>query len=1185
MRRRNLHRKPAALKILALTLMTVVALLLTLFDRAEATVLSPPHDFSCDTCHVAHNTLGYSGYNNICMTCHRGGEPRTGTMSFAPGDAADPFGRYTSQVANRFQISHRWDGDDINPLAGAVPPVLGPMTSVRAKTANALACIRCHNPHSQDNRPFLRVANDTDQMCLDCHRSRNTSNHASGSHPIGINYQQRASANPSGLNAVPINTNPANPTSAMKFPGGMVLCSSCHGVHATDSNSSTFDGFSSLPYLKYSDGNLLRTDLRAATADGINICTNCHAGKVAHNGRGQNIQCADCHGAHVDSGDGSTPNVWLVKRDMGQGRGKALFTSTTVKNYMSADGSGVCQACHAVPTGTGFQFHLTETNATCNNCHAHGTGRSSFSVDTSKACDACHGYPPVANIAGPGGYAAGYNSAASFTDESNSGHSSHAASPYQNACVNCHQGNSHQSGTFQDVFIYTTGSVAATGGLAPVYDKALQSCTAVYCHSNANPRGGVNIVVTTPSWKGGKGKIIGTAGECGACHSAAGAPLPTWSVSHSRHVNGYAANPNFTCATCHARTASGNAAIFDNISARSLHTNGQVDVVFKTFGSGGIWNQGSATCDNLYCHSNVQGSAGAGPPGSFSAALTWNGAAMNCGSCHAAMVKMGNISTATGSHMRHTQAYSYDCATCHGAGYSAVGSTVPVATHVDGVITMALTGIAATNGAKPAYYQGNNTPGDGYAKCSNLYCHSSVQGNGGAGAAISYAAPVWGSTPLPCGSCHANMATSAAATGSHVQHAQLAGYSCITCHNGAGKDPNPPFAATARHANGTIEISFSGNAVGTVYSKGGAVAPGTGYGSCSAGKCHGSAAVIWGSSLWSPTDLCGKCHSSSASGVVGADTPFYSTSYPVKVTSNTDAKVGAHTAHLTVPGILSTVFVCADCHGPVSLASATHMNGATDFVWSPLAQSNGATPVYDPATGVCSNVYCHGAAMPGGDASGVNRAPVWNRPFMPMTLTAAACGTCHGFPPSSVTGHPTVTIPAGFPATAAIGGTCSCHGNINPAGNSYDTIFVDKTLHINGAVEVSAASACDSCHGYPPAQPGFAGAQNAWLNAKTENYPGGGGAHTINNHVSMTATSSQGFTPCLACHKPADHAMSPTVFLPSLNIRVTVHDGVRYEASVQARYTSNRLNGVQHQPGTCSNISCHFGATPAWDQH
>lgn len=1172
------------MKSLVITFLTVLALFLTPFDWALAVTLSQPHLFTCNTCHTPHKVLGSTGYNNVCMTCHRGGIPRKGTKSFAPGDAADPFGMFTSNVSNVLQISHRWDGSDINPRAGAAPPALGPMTSVRARAANALACIRCHSPHSQDNRPFLRVANDSDQMCLDCHRSRNTTDQTKGTHPVGMDYQQRASVKPAAFNAVPVNVNPSNPTSAMKLLAGKVSCGTCHGVHTSDSNSSTFDSFSGLPYLKPSDGNLLRTDLRAATADGINICTNCHAGKVAHNGRGQNIQCADCHGAHVDSGDGSTPNVWLVKRNMGEGRGPVFFTSMATKNYMSADSSGVCQSCHAIPTGTGYQFHLTQTNATCNNCHFHDNPRSSFSVDSNTACTACHGFPPIANTAGAGGYAAGYVNSPSFTDEGSSGHASHAGSPYQKACINCHQGNSHQTGTFQDLFIDTTGTVAASGGLVPVYNKSGQSCSNVYCHSNANPRGGINTTRTTPSWRGGKGTIIGTAGECASCHSAAGVPSPTWSLSHTRHSNGYAANPNFTCTICHAKTAAGNSAIFNSMSARSLHTNGRKDVIFNSFASGGVWNQNSAVCSNLYCHSAVQGTAGLGVPVSFAARPVWNGGPMTCGSCHASMVKMGNSSTATGSHKRHVQAYAYDCITCHGTGYSAVGSAVSVATHVDGIITMGLSGLAANNGAKPNYYQGSNAPGNGYANCSTIYCHSNVQGSGGKGAPVTFAAPVWGGAPLPCGSCHANMATSAAASGSHVVHAQTAGYGCVTCHNGSGKDPNPPFTTTAKHVNGIIDISFSGNATGTVYSKGGGITPGTGYGSCSAGTCHGSGAVTWGVALWSATDRCGKCHSSSATGAITASAPFYTTSFPVKVTANTNAKAGAHTSHLTATDGLGAALVCADCHGSVTLTAATHMNGATDFVWSSLAQTGGLTPAYTPSTGVCSNVYCHGANMPGGDTSGTNRTPAWNLPFLSSTLTAAACGSCHGFPPSSASGHPAITIPPGFPATAFIGSTCSCHANINPAGNSFGTIFLNKSQHVNGTVEVSAGSSCNSCHGYPPARPGFAGTFSNWSTAQTENYPGGGGAHTINNHVSSSARPSDGFTACAACHNPADHAIDPIVFQPGLNIKVKVDQGLRYVSGQQARYTSNRLDGAQHQAGTCMNISCHFGATPVWDQ-
>ncbi|MGB9082560.1 MAG: CxxxxCH/CxxCH domain-containing protein, partial [Desulfuromonadaceae bacterium] len=948
------------MKSMVITLLTAVALFLSPVGQAAAVTPAQPHDFMCVTCHSPHKTLGNTGYDNVCLNCHRGGDPRGGAKSFAPGDAADPFGRYTSGVSNRFQISHRWDGSDTRPDAGALPPVQPRMTSVRGRTSGSLACVRCHSPHSQDNKPFLRIANDSDQMCLDCHRSWNTADHTKGTHPVGVDYLQKASANPSAFNPSPVNANPSNPTSAMKLLGGKVSCSSCHGVHATDSNSSTFDSFSSLSDLQPSDGSLLRTDRRAATANGINICTNCHAGKVAHNGRGQDIQCSDCHGAHVDLGDGSVPNVWLVKRNMGPGRGQVFFNSTTVKNYMSSDNSGVCQSCHAVPTGSGYQFHLTQTNATCNDCHAHGNSSGSFSVGAVTGCTACHGYPPLANIAGSGGYAAGYVNAPSFTDESVSGHGSHASTPYQKACVNCHNGNNHQDGIYQDVFNVTTGTVAATGGLSPVYDKAAQTCSTVYCHSNANPRGGTNSTITTPSWNGGKGTIIGTAGECGTCHSAAGATLPTWSVSHSKHINGYAANPNFTCTVCHAGTASGNSAIFGTITARSLHTNGVKDVVFNSFANGGTWDPTSAACSNLYCHSNVQGAGGVGAPITFTS--VWNGAVMTCGSCHASMVKLSNISTATGSHKRHVQGYNYDCSACHGTGYSVTNSSAPVVTHVDGFITIGFTGTAATNGATPSYYQGNNSPGNGYEYCSNSYCHSNVQGSGGVGAPSKFAAPVWGAGPVDCGLCHANMATNTAATGSHVKHAQTAGYSCPTCHNGAGKDPNPPFAATAKHADGTIEISFSGSAVGAAYSKGGGVIPGTGYGACSTAVCHGYGIVPWGGTLWSATDQCGMCHSSPTSGAITQAVPFYNTSYPTKVTINTDAKVGAHTNHMSSQALgISASTACTDCHGTVTLSGATHMNGSTTFAWSNLATKTGTlVPAYNSGTGQCTTTYCHG---------------------------------------------------------------------------------------------------------------------------------------------------------------------------------------------------------------------------------
>jgi len=59
--------------------------------------------------------------------------------------------------------------------------------------------------------------------------------------------------------------------------------------------------------------------------------------------------------------------------------------------------------------------------------------------------------------------------------------------------------------------------------------------------------------------------------------------------------------------------------------------------------------------------------------------------------------------------------------------------------------------------------------------------------------------------------------------------------------------------------------------------------------------------------------------------------------------------------------------------------------------------------------------------------------------------------------------------------------------------------------------------------------------------------------------------------------------MSPIVFNPSQNIKVKVNQRFRLEAAKQFKYTSNRLDAAAHLTGTCSNNSCHYGATPKWD--
>ncbi|HIJ89158.1 MAG TPA: CxxxxCH/CxxCH domain-containing protein [Desulfuromonadales bacterium] len=1009
----------------------VQALLLTVGAFAAITV-SPPHydeasGLVCATCHTTHLDLGSTGYNNVCQSCHRPGDAAAGAKPITPADAANPFGNHsTTGISKMYQTSHRWDGSAKSDAAGAKPPVQAQMTTsgLLSRTAGQLACVSCHNQHSNANGKFLRMANDQDQMCLDCHRSRNTADQAKGTHPVGVDYQQKAALNPAGFNTPPVNANPANPSSAMKLLNGKVSCSTCHGVHTTDSRSGTVDGSANFANLSSGDGNILRTDLRGKSAgagsdSSINICTNCHAGKKSHNLKGQDIQCVDCHGAHVefDQNDPSGSkgiNIKLIRRNVkpgASGSGHIFYRYTgSQREYKNADNTGVCQGCHAVPASP--SEHSSNDPKVCATCHYHNNSNGSFSG----ACNSCHGYPPATG--------------------NHAFHVSSGASGKSMACEDCH-------GVKTD----TT-------------------------HNNKS----VNWALSGPA-AGGlyKGLAVGSTGT----------PMPS-----------------------------------------------------ASYGS----------CSNVSCHANVYGAGTMTTP-------VW-GTTAGCSACHTTPI--GSTGPATGSHVKHNNS---DCSQCHaGATTSAV---VPALNHTDGDIDV-------TNGYPANVAKHTTASGFGGRTCSTASCHANVYGPGTA------TTPPWGTAVAACSACHTiPIGATGPATGSHVVHNDS---TCTHCHNAGTTATSAP--ATG-HANGSIDAT-NGYPVTAKH------AAGSYTGTCSTAICHGQGAPAWGATSTVPVNgfpysaaQCGKCHAQE--GTVTAGAPFYSTAIP-KVTLNTNAKVGAHTAHLASVDRLHPVLSCSDCHGTVTLGDPTHMNGATTFVFSALAKTGNLNPSYNPLTGTCSNVYCHGAAMPSGIVSGSNTTPQWNNPnYLPATLTVAGCGTCHGFPPPS-SSHSAVTIPVGFPsATVAIGTTCSCHGNINPTGNSYATIFVDPAVHINGTLD---GGTCNACHGYPPVSATFVGAgkQNNWSSARIEDYVGGGGAHTINGHVSKLAKHNDGFAYCSKCHSPNDHKTSPLEFKPSKNIKVTIDQRYRMESTKQARYTSNRLDGTSHIAGNCSNISCHFGATPAWNQ-
>ncbi len=115
-------------------------------------------------------------------------------------------------------------------------------------------CSTCHDQHSQALTPFdpsapasgagrhfQRAANDTDQMCKDCHSARNVTLSSQGSHPVGVSIPGTGSYKlPASL--------PLDKTTSR------VQCQTCHKLH----------------YAASAGGTLLRL------ANVTTLCADCH---------------------------------------------------------------------------------------------------------------------------------------------------------------------------------------------------------------------------------------------------------------------------------------------------------------------------------------------------------------------------------------------------------------------------------------------------------------------------------------------------------------------------------------------------------------------------------------------------------------------------------------------------------------------------------------------------------------------------------------------------------------------------------------------------------------------------------------------------------------------------------------------------------------------------------------------
>ena len=639
---------------------------------------SPHSAYACTECHNTHKDLGQQGlWTNLCVSCHKPGNPDNYTRyyyvrTFNYGDQANPYKNDPGLNGNpnTLQTSHRWEGSDNVPEAGAQPPTNPAMSPTdKLMLQDNLYCQRCHNfvaatPEGADySRPYLRARIDEDQMCYDCHILRgNATSHLTGTHPVNVNYSTVRTSKPDEYYLQPVNANPANPSSQLnvKKVSRTVACMTCHGVHYTDSNSATFDKFSSAIQgrLSSSSGYLLRTDYKRGSVQERNICMNCHrSNDLAENPKGvvrnhngkkqQNIQCTDCHGGHVEFAGYSTaaggiplaektPNVYLINRLMNISsstgayptvrNAKVVFTDPVDKNY-NINPAGVCIVCHKGGLPPEIGSHSSKDWNECFKCHKHTNG---FSAD----CTACHGMPPVTNTppnppTPATGYAVNgsvdYSMSPTYKDESKTPHITHAGGKdsgyYSYSCDECHKGYSptHMSGNFQQLFIDTTDLLVSKNGATPVYDPAGPgTCRNMYCHSDGN--GGYR----EPQWAEKKGTIVGQPTECSSCHN-----MPPTTNSHTKHVATAGAGKGYSCAMCHNATVNDvQPPAIATLKNADLHVNASKDVEFSGFASGGIYDPATKACTNLYCHSDGR----TGDP--VTVAKFNDPSTGTCGSCH-----------------------------------------------------------------------------------------------------------------------------------------------------------------------------------------------------------------------------------------------------------------------------------------------------------------------------------------------------------------------------------------------------------------------------------------------------------------------------------------------------------------------------------------------------------------------
>ena len=396
---------------------------------------------------------------------------------------------------------------------------------------------------------------------------------------------------------------------------------------------------------------------------------------------------------------------------------------------------------------------------------------------------------------------------------------------------------------------------------------------------------------------------------------------------------------------------------------------------------------------------------------------------------------------------------------------------------------------------------------------------------------------------------------------------------CTICHGGTASTPTPmasnghPGHLTDLYGPGSYLGSELGSCqnchlYGTATHMSGAVDLITGPGSACAG-CHPGSVPAWNTGVRLE---CTSCHAPTPSRLPnGSAAPYmgyfvpdghgrYTGSNQCTSCHDPDSRhISGSLGSYTRLRLLNDNALCASCHDSSAVGAdarnmQTHVGLDCRVCHDPHGSANLA--MIRSVVGGWNIVF--------GDRNEQLIDPVTNRGLCQVCHTA----TAHYRAGVAESDHPT-------------SGCLNCHGH-NSAGGGFKP----------------SGGSCDACHGYPPAPRntgiGF-GTENNWVNARFEDYSGGGGAHLAIAHVSPLATASQGWLNCAVCHNGGDtgsapyHSMTTPVRSHIDNVTVLVDAKLRFAEGFTV-YTGAKLFNLpaQNQTGNCFNIACHMSPSPRW---